>query len=126
MIELRQGTITIDGIDTSTLPREIIRQRLNAVPQDPYFLFGTVRLNLDPYERQPDSALITALTKIGLWDIIEAKGGLSIEMKSDLLSHGQRQLFCLARAILRPGKIVVLDEVTSRYVANFHHPLPLF
>lgn len=116
MIEISQGNIKVDDLDITTMPRQEVRSRLNAIPQEPYFLHGTVRLNLDPYERYigNNGALQEALRKVELWDIIEAKGGLDIEMEVDGLSHGQRQLFCLARAILRPGKIVVLDEATSR------------
>jgi ATP-binding cassette, subfamily C (CFTR/MRP), member 1 len=66
MIELEKGATVTDSIDISTLPRETVRQRLNAMPQDPCFLFGTVRLNLDPYQRVADSAMAAALTKMGL------------------------------------------------------------
>lgn len=66
MIELQKGTITIEGIDISTSPRETIRRRLNAIPQEPYFLHGTVRLNLDPYQQVSDLTMVTALEKVGL------------------------------------------------------------
>lgn len=112
-MELSGGTIRIDNLDLSTLPRHHIRSRLNAIPQEPYFLAGTIRLNLDPYESSTDGALQAALEKVGLWDAIIALGGLDVDFEVESLSHGQRQFFCLARAILRPGKIVVLDEATS-------------
>jgi ATP-binding cassette subfamily C (CFTR/MRP) protein 1 len=113
MLELTSGTMLVDGLDLSTLPRHIIRSRLNAIPQDPYFIVGSIRLNLDPYESSDDSQLIAALKKVQLWDVIVSNGGLDADLDVDDLSHGQRQLFCLARAILRKSKIVVLDEVTS-------------
>ncbi|RDW71555.1 hypothetical protein BP6252_08118 [Coleophoma cylindrospora] len=111
MLELSSGSMTIDGIDLSTISRNDIRFRLNAIPQEPYFIAGSVRLNLDPYETHDDAALVAALHKVQLWDAVAQD--LDHELDPESLSHGQRQLFCLARAILRPGKIVVLDEATS-------------
>jgi len=113
MIEISSGTMLIDDIDLSTIPRQEIRARLNAISQDPYFIAGTIRLNLDPYASSNDTALISALQKVQLYDTIMANGGLDADLDIDSLSHGQRQLFCLARAMLRKGKIIVLDEATS-------------
>jgi ATP-binding cassette subfamily C (CFTR/MRP) protein 1 len=113
MLELNSGTILIDGLDLSTLPRHYIRTNLNAIPQDPYFVAGSIRLNLDPYSTSTDALIISTLRKVHLLDAITSNGGLDAELDPDMLSHGQRQLFCLARAILRKSKIVVLDEATS-------------
>lgn len=114
MIELSVGTITIDGIDISTLDRGVLRERLNAIPQDPFFLSGTVRENCDPRGTSTDEAIKDALRKVHLWNIIEGKGGLEVDLTQDFFSHGQKQLFCLARAVLHPSKIVILDEATSK------------
>jgi ATP-binding cassette subfamily C (CFTR/MRP) protein 1 len=113
MLELNSGTILIDGLDLSTLSRHNIPTNLNAIAQDPYFVAGSIRLNVDPYSKSTDALIISTLRKVHLLDTITSNGGLDAELDPDMLSHGQRQLFCLARAILRKSKIVVLDEATS-------------
>jgi ABC-type multidrug transport system fused ATPase/permease subunit len=118
MIELSDGKITIDGLDISSLPRKIIRERLNALPQEPFFLKGSVRQNCDPQESSSDEDILSALRKVCIWDYIETKGGLDAEVSQDFFSHGQKQLFCLARALLHGSKIVIMDEATSRYVST--------
>lgn len=116
MVDMRSGSILIDDIDLSTLPREDIRSHLAAVPQDPYTFQGTVRENADPMETNGDPEIIDALIKCRIWNVLAANGGLEGSLNDIALSNGQKQLFCFARAMLRPSKIVVLDEAMSRLV----------
>ncbi|KAK5989321.1 ABC multidrug transporter B [Cladobotryum mycophilum] len=113
MLEVDSGTMTIDGIDISTLPRQEIRSRLNTLPQEPFFLEGSVRENLDPAESASDERMVEVLRNVGLWEQFESNDGLDGDMDEEMLSHGQRQLFCLARAVIKPGKILIMDEATS-------------
>jgi ATP-binding cassette, subfamily C (CFTR/MRP), member 1 len=114
MIDVWGGKITVDGLDLSTIPREEIRTRLVGVPQDAFLMVGSVRLNADPTENLSDEAIQSALESVNLWEIIEDNGGLDGQIDELHLSHGQKQLFCLARAMLRPSPILILDEATSR------------
>lgn len=127
MIDLHGGRIMIDGLDIATLPREEVRSRLVGVPQDAFLIDGSsVRLNADPAEGLADAAIEEALKTVELWDIVLQKGGLDAPIEELHLSHGQKQLFCIARAMLRPSPIVVLDEATSRYDSPFSSLLFLF
>ncbi|KAK2608934.1 hypothetical protein QQS21_002510 [Conoideocrella luteorostrata] len=113
MLELDAGSITIDGHNISKVSREELRKRLNTLPQEAFFLHGSVRDNIDPQRVSTDERIIEALRAVRLWDLLDSRGGLDVPLSEDALSHGQRQLFCLARAIARPGSIVIIDEATS-------------
>jgi ATP-binding cassette subfamily C (CFTR/MRP) protein 1 len=114
LLPLDSGTITIDGISTDSVPLATLRTRLNAIPQDSLLLpHTTTRRNLDPNSTSPISALEAVLEKVGLTPAIARSGGLDAPLSEDALSHGEKQLFSLARALLRPSKIVLLDEVAG-------------
>ncbi|XP_077300828.1 ATP-binding cassette sub-family C member 4-like [Arctopsyche grandis] len=107
-----EGNIIVDEIETGKLSLQDLRSRISIIPQEPVLFSASVRYNLDPFNKFDDASLWHSLEAVELKDAVPSLD-FHVSERGSNFSLGQRQLICLARAILRNNKILVLDEATA-------------
>ena len=110
--DIHSGQILLDGIDIFSLPLEFLRHSIAVIPQDPVLFTGSIRYNIDPFDEFSDADIWSVLHKSFLASDIHSLD-TPIQSRGSNFSQGQRQLVCLARALIRNTQVIVLDEATA-------------
>jgi ABC-type multidrug transport system fused ATPase/permease subunit len=114
LLEAYNGNICIDDMDISQIGLEMLRKNLTIIPQEPTIIEGTLRENVDPSNVYNDQQIINVLNDVGLDDFMKDKTlDYEIENNGNNISIGEKQLICIARALIKKSKIILMDEATA-------------
>ena len=117
ILEASKGQILIDGVDISKIGLDLLRDSISLIPQDPKLINGSLRENIDPLNKYPDDEISHLLNLMGLAYLLDENGKLDVEIEADYsnMSVGEKQLICIARAMLKNSKIIIMDAANSSF-----------